>query len=445
MLSFIASKFRTKIDPGLREPRAAIVLNRFTRTSTIMFATNGVEQILGFSPAQLTGRSFYYCIAENCLAEAISTVESAKHNDSIAYLRFWFRDPTLPENALAIDDDSESDDEGGIALDRVSRESSISDISSQSTDRAERVHPPVNVPVLPTAYSEARSAFSSDEVAVESGSSRSPSGDDTDSGDNGRDQIFDQPHLRAHSSTSSLMPVHSPAMAARGTIEVEAVVSCTSDGMVLVLRRATPILAEDAATGSAQPKFPNGLFASPWAVRPVLPDGMSQVTSAPDIQPSSNPIEAGLMSAIRDVAVFAWSLTGINGAVIEYAKGAPIGDAIPPGGLPIWDPNAPVGQNENHNGFSGGNRRPIRAKADDPEEALQNDGERSSTTPEDCDEVVWKRVPEMPAYKKPKRRAHRDAFGSDEDELSSGGGVDLQIKKGRKLANGVRHDSSRSS
>ena len=41
----------------------------------------------------LTVWSFYYCIAENCLQDAIKCLENAKGNDSIAYLRFWFRDP----------------------------------------------------------------------------------------------------------------------------------------------------------------------------------------------------------------------------------------------------------------------------------------------------------------------------------------------------------------
>lgn len=47
-----------------------------------------------------------------------------------------------------------------------------------------------------------------------------------------------------------------------------------------------------------------------------------------------------LMRSIRDVAVFAWALCGINGNLAAYSHGRPAGEATPPDGLPIWDPNA---------------------------------------------------------------------------------------------------------
>lgn len=52
------------------------------------------------------------------------------------------------------------------------------------------------------------------------------------------------------------------------------------------------------------------------------------------------PSTEDFMVSIRDVAVFAWSLTGINGNIAAYAHGTPRGQAFPPGGLPIWDPHA---------------------------------------------------------------------------------------------------------
>src|SRR6202035_2650967 len=78
--------------------RAALILNRFTRTLTVMYATNAVTSILGITPEQFDGKSFYECIQENCLADAIRCLESAKANDSIAYLRFWHRDPRRQED-----------------------------------------------------------------------------------------------------------------------------------------------------------------------------------------------------------------------------------------------------------------------------------------------------------------------------------------------------------
>ena len=70
MLEHLSPKFRME-PPTEREPRAALILNRFTRTLTVMFATNAVATILGVQPDQIKGKSFYECIQENCLQDAI--------------------------------------------------------------------------------------------------------------------------------------------------------------------------------------------------------------------------------------------------------------------------------------------------------------------------------------------------------------------------------------
>src|SRR3954468_8808618 len=46
------------------------------------------------------------------------------------------------------------------------------------------------------------------------------------------------------------------------------------------------------------------------------------------------------MRSIRDVAVFAWAVVGINGNLASYSHGLPGSGAQPPDGLPIWDPTA---------------------------------------------------------------------------------------------------------
>jgi hypothetical protein len=50
------------------------------------------------------------------------------------------------------------------------------------------------------------------------------------------------------------------------------------------------------------------------------------------------------MSSIREVAVFAWALTGINGKIAKHSRGTPRGEAVPAQGFPIWDPH----QTNNH-------------------------------------------------------------------------------------------------
>lgn len=247
-------------------------VNRFTRTATIMYATTGVSEILGVQPTDLISQSFYYCIQEECLRDAIRCLEGAKENDSIAYLRFWFRNP-LQNAAMSI--------------------------------------PP---------------------------------------------------------------------------IELEAVVSCTSDGLVVILRRArAPI---PTATPTPTP-YTSGIFAAPWAPEPVFSVGVpsstrshaaipvtgsavnrslcrdsiasSSTARAPEVKgtmcregmesssgsgsdsvygseksthAAGGPGETGphsyrLMDTIRDVAVFAWGIIGINRGLEQYKCGTPTGNAHP--------------------------------------------------------------------------------------------------------------------
>lgn len=442
MLSYISDKFSQSAEAHRREPRAALILNRFTRTSTILFATNGVEQILGFSPTQLVGKSFYYCIAENCLSEAVRTVESAKGNDSIAYLRFYFRDPTLPDPPVidVAESDSDQESDGGVRLNssRSSTRSSVQMdspplLSSQKVPEISINSPPLDIDGTMGARNLSGES-PPDTLDVDGIPSRTSSGNSTDLDGNGQDGIFDEPMYQARSSASSVTPRETPSP---GVIEVEAVVSCTSDGLVVVLRRANPMVPQ--TTGASQPQYPDGLFASPWAERPIVPDSLRQATSVPSLTfpPVSEPSESGLMSAIRDVAVFAWSLTGINGSLMDHAGGRASGQAVPPGGLPIWDPNAPPGQNDCYNGFSGGTHRPI-AGMGDPVGVDQRDGDITSSD----DEIVWKRVPQMPTYRRPKRRAHLDAFGDEGEDSTDNGGVQVQDKRRRKLENGERQNST---
>jgi hypothetical protein len=60
-----------------------------------MYATSGVEQILGLSPEQLHRRSFYDIVQEGCLNDAVDCFEGAKAQDSIVSLRFQLRQHCL--------------------------------------------------------------------------------------------------------------------------------------------------------------------------------------------------------------------------------------------------------------------------------------------------------------------------------------------------------------
>lgn len=104
MLAHLSPKFST-IQAGQHEPRACLILNRFTRALTILYATNILRDILGFPPNQAIGLSFFEFISQGCLQDAVEVLDRAKENDSIAYLRFFARDPRVAETRLHDNDE----------------------------------------------------------------------------------------------------------------------------------------------------------------------------------------------------------------------------------------------------------------------------------------------------------------------------------------------------
>ncbi|KAJ9635816.1 hypothetical protein H2201_000189 [Coniosporium apollinis] len=367
MLSHLSTKFNQAAKQQTHEPRAALFLNRFTRTLTIMYATSGIEQIIGISGDEMKGRSFYYCIQENCLEDAVRVLETAKGNDSIAYLRFWFRDPRQDDAARAQPDTSEDDsadesmtdatsledeDEGGVQLE--GHETSHSAEGGTSNSRtSDEISPTDSRQRSSTNSMDIDRPTNSDEQPASRGSSR-----DSVNATGTHAAIFGHP-TRARSSTSSVPPLSPNGRSDNGyqPIELEAVVSCTSDGLVVCLRRARPIIPPSAQpqAPAAQPVYANGLFAAPWAPEPMylppLPQLPPQHYGAPPVaqtgfnmhqqQPRlfpGGPIQQDFMRSIQEVAVFAWALTGINGSLAEYSRGKPIGESIPPDGFPVWVP-----------------------------------------------------------------------------------------------------------
>lgn len=332
MLEHLSAKFR--MPPAEREPRAALILNRFTRTLSVMFSTPAVAGILGISPDELQHKSFYDCIAPNCLADATRCLESAKANDSIAYLRFWFRDPRRVENMEPQNDEP--------------LHTTTNDETSSTSDESEGGAPiddPMEV-----------------DMSSLSGSNRmvSPS----------------------HRSPARQRPLY---------IELEAVVSCTSDGLVVILRKARPPLPS-LQPPRAPVQYRNGLFAAPWAPEPVHPlytaqgqhESRSPMASdhmPPQAQarPLGGPMMDHLMQSIRDVAVFAWAVVGINNNLSAYSRGIPSGEAQPHG-LPSSSSSSSGNQPNGNDSGSGSGYWSLESRNDAELAAGHRPSDVSSTT-----------------------------------------------------------------
>ncbi|KAI9691279.1 MAG: hypothetical protein M1820_009810 [Bogoriella megaspora] len=374
MLAHLSAKFNQGPQTQTHEPRAALFLNRFTRTLTIMYATSGLSEIIGISGEDMKGRSFYYCIAENCLQEAVHCLENAKGNDSIAYLRFWFRDPRQDDQHN--DSDTEDSDEemtnvsstdeetdGGVHFDGNGSSHGANRTSHSVSSRTTHPSSTTTEMDLDSGSNGRGNAAARGGLMPTQSGSRSSSDNSTNPADT-HEAIFGEPATaRSSASSANSSPVH---RASSEPIELEAVVSCTSDGLVVCLRRARPVIPHPLHR-PGQPTYTNGLFAAPWAVEPIIPGVQVQQpydnpfaqqyrpevqipqqqaaqfhqanTNAPTSLKVGGPSSQDFMSSIRDTAIFAWALTGINGSLAEYGRGNPIGESQPPDGYPIWNPD----------------------------------------------------------------------------------------------------------
>ena len=374
MMGHLEPKFDASAAPARRERRAALILNRFTRTLAVLYATDSLADLLGVSPESIDGKSFYECIHRRDLPDAIKVLESAKANDSIAYLRFQYRDPrSVDEMDDTPSQSSDSDEEGGVRL-------------HQSPTPMPGAYPNDDMDIdMGDAGTHVKQEEMKQEIKEEDDDKNllrpdyNNSRSNSDRSETTRDRSMFGSQL-SRSSTSSAPSSNGqrringrraspPRQEDVEPIMVEAVVSCSSDGMVVIIRRVHPDElnvpqqepAPNAFAHEAHQQQPErvaqqqSLFAAPWGVQPIVPGYQPEqaIVIGKEFQPhlvaleahahaTGGPYNPQFMQTIRDVAVFAWAVTGINGNLANHATGTPQGQAVPPHGLPIWDQNAPA-------------------------------------------------------------------------------------------------------
>jgi hypothetical protein len=246
MIDHLAPKFRstTIARAALHEPRAAFLLNRFSKTLPIMYATHAAEFVLSCNPDEAVGRSFYEYIDEGYLMGAVNAIERAKENDSIAYMRLLWK--------AKLNDPRDEDDD---MLDEEDFDNSI-----------QHSHP---THIIPDGIVEP---------------DRVPNSNDR--------------------------------------YEVECLLSASSDGLIVVVRRAPGL---EGVTPTARPP---GIFASPWATTPLPPMAFAPPPPSPieriaephvveNIPATPGPSGQQVMQSIRDVSVFVWSIALLNSSVSQ--------------------------------------------------------------------------------------------------------------------------------
>jgi hypothetical protein len=148
-----------------------------------MYATSGIEHIIGVPSEDIVGRSFYSCISRPCLPNVVECLETLKvkgDDELIAHLRFQRRG-------------SHTDDESGEG-------------SSYGTKAQ-------------TAYGESRTSGAERPLAAVRAVEHAWHGE------------RESPSQLEASLASTAMPT-----------DVEAFMSCSSDGVVVILRHASSVV-----------------------------------------------------------------------------------------------------------------------------------------------------------------------------------------------------------
>lgn len=78
------------------EARVCLIINRFTRNLTVMYASSACERVFHVDPDQLTGKSILLYIRADDLASFVEQVGLIKTSTAISLLRFWFQSPNCP-------------------------------------------------------------------------------------------------------------------------------------------------------------------------------------------------------------------------------------------------------------------------------------------------------------------------------------------------------------
>ncbi|KAK3825268.1 MAG: hypothetical protein J3Q66DRAFT_384514 [Benniella sp.] len=78
------------------EARVCLILNRFTRSLIVIYASSACEKVFHVDPDDITGKPILLYIRADDLAPFVQQVDLTKSSTSISQMRFWFQSPNWP-------------------------------------------------------------------------------------------------------------------------------------------------------------------------------------------------------------------------------------------------------------------------------------------------------------------------------------------------------------
>ncbi|KAF9166679.1 hypothetical protein BGX21_005708 [Mortierella sp. AD011] len=77
------------------EPRVCMILNRFTRSLVVMYASSACEIIFNIKPEQIEGKPILLFVRADELGSFVEQVDVSKSSGAIMQIRFWFQSPNM--------------------------------------------------------------------------------------------------------------------------------------------------------------------------------------------------------------------------------------------------------------------------------------------------------------------------------------------------------------
>ncbi|KAI8358112.1 hypothetical protein B0O80DRAFT_424203 [Mortierella sp. GBAus27b] len=75
------------------EARVCLIINRYTRGLTVMYASSACEKVLHVDPDDITGKPILLYVRSDDLAPFVEQIDLAKTTTTVSLMRFWFQSP----------------------------------------------------------------------------------------------------------------------------------------------------------------------------------------------------------------------------------------------------------------------------------------------------------------------------------------------------------------
>ncbi|KAI8349002.1 hypothetical protein B0O80DRAFT_174127 [Mortierella sp. GBAus27b] len=79
------------------EARVCLIINRYTRNLTIMYASSACEKVLHVDPDEITGKPVLLYIRSDDMGPFVEQVDVVKESTTVSLIRFWFQSPNWPQ------------------------------------------------------------------------------------------------------------------------------------------------------------------------------------------------------------------------------------------------------------------------------------------------------------------------------------------------------------